>query len=124
MAHYAKVENGIVSKVIVAEADYFNTFIDDSPGEWLRTSYNTRGGVHYNQGTTDVSSDQSKSFRKNYACVGFTYNSSRDAFIAPRPFPSWSLNDTTCLWECPEECPTDGKMYNWDEENTQWVEIE
>ena len=113
MAHYAKVENGIVTKVIVAEADYFDTFVDDSPGKWIQTSYNTYGGVHSDGGTP---------LRKNFAGVGYTYDSTRDAFIPHQPYASWTLNDTTCLWEPPVAHPDDGKVYTWDEENKQWVE--
>jgi hypothetical protein len=115
MAHYAKVENGIVTKVIVAEADYFDTFVDDSPGQWVQTSYNTYGGVHSNGGTP---------LRKNFAGIGFTYDADKDAFIEPRPYASWILNETTCLWECPVAYPTDGKNYEWDEDAQSWVEME
>ena len=115
MAHYAKVENGIVTKVIVAEADYFDTFVDDSPGQWVQTSYNTYGGVHSNGGTP---------LRKNFAGIGFTYDADKDAFNEPRPYASWILNETTCLWECPVAYPTDGKNYEWDEDAQSWVEME
>ena len=114
MAHYAKVVDGIVTKVIVAEAEFFDTFVDDSPGEWVQTSYNTYGGQHRSGGTP---------LRKNFAGVGFTYDSDRDAFIPPEPFESWTLNDTTCLWEAPVEYPDDGKDYIWDEDTTNWVEV-
>ena len=114
MAHYAKIENSIVTQVIVAEAEFFETFVDSSPGEWLQTSYNTQGGVHTDGGTP---------LRKNYAGVGFTYDATRDAFYAPQPYPSWTLNDTTCLWEAPTAYPTDGKVYKWDEDTTAWVEV-
>ena len=80
MAHYAKVVNGIVTKVIVAEADFFKTFVDDTAGAWIQTSYNTRGGIHYEPNSNTPSSDQSKALRKNYAGVGFTYDSDNDAF--------------------------------------------
>jgi len=112
--HYAKIENNIVTKVIVAEAEFFDTFVDDSPGIWLQTSYNTHGGVHSN-GETPL--------RKNYAGVGYTYDSVRDAFIAPQPYPSWTLVEDTCLWEAPVAMPTDDKMYTWDEDTTSWVEV-
>jgi len=115
MAHYAKVENGIVTKVIVAEADYFDTFVDDSPGKWVQTSYNTYGGVHSNGGTP---------LRKNFAGIGFTYDADKDAFIEVKPYASWILNETTCLWECPVAYPTDGKNYEWDEDAQSWVETE
>ena len=90
----------------------------------LRTSYNTRGGVHYDPETGLPSEDQSKAYKKNYAGLGYTYDESRDAFIPPKPFPSWELNEDTCLWEAPVEYPNDGEMYRWDEETTNWVLIE
>jgi hypothetical protein len=114
MAHFAKIENNIVTRVIVAEAEFFNNFVDDSAGEWLQTSYNTRGGVHSEGGTP---------LRKNFAGVGYTYDKTRDAFIPPQPYPSWTLNESTCLWECPVEYPDDGNMYNWNEIDQQWDEV-
>ena len=119
MAHYAKVNNGIVEQIIVAEADYFDTFIDNSPGEWIQTSYNTRGGVHYEPNTDTPSDDQSKALRKNYAGIGYTYDSARDAFIPPKPYNSWTLNETTCWWESPVAYPSDGEVYSWNEEKYQ-----
>ena len=129
MAHYAKVNKGIVETVIVAEAEFFDTFVDDSPGKWIQTSYNTRGGVHYEPNSNTPSSDQSKALRKNYAAVGYTYDKTRNAFIPPQQFPSWTLNNTTCLWDPPMPQPSDGKAYLWDEslyqsDNTKgWVEF-
>ena len=113
MAHYAKVNNGIVEQVIVAEAEFFDTFIDSSPGHWIQTSYNTSGGVHA-KGETPL--------RKNYAGLGYTYDSVRDAFIPPKPFPSWVLVEASCLWEAPTAYPDDGKGYSWNEDTTSWVE--
>jgi len=119
MAHYAKVLDGKVINVIVAEKEFFDTFVDDTPGEWIQTSYNTYGGVHKLGGTP---------LRKNYAGIGFTYDRTRDAFYEPQPFTSWTLNETTCLWEPPITEPTTG-IYKWDEELYQsdnmkgWVEI-
>ena len=123
MAHFAKVESGIVTKVIVAEQD----FIDTQEGTWVQTSYNTDGGVHKLGGTP---------LRKNYAGIGFTYDSSRDAFIAPQPFPSWTLNESKCVWEPPigyaadlEAKAAEGIYYKWEEsvyqgDNTKgWVEF-
>lgn len=110
MAHYAKVVDGIVTKVIVAEADFFDTFVDDSPGEWIQTSYNTHAGVHVN-GETPL--------RYNYAGVGYTYDATADAFIPPRNFPSWTLDTTKYIWEPPVEYPTDGQAYYWDEDAYQ-----
>jgi len=94
MANYAKVLNGKVIKVIVAEPEFFNTFVDDSAGEWIETSYNTFGGQHKLGGTP---------LRKNYASIGYTYDQERDAFIPPKPFDNWVLNEDTCLWEEPVE---------------------
>ena len=124
MAHYAKVENNIVTQVIVAEAEFFDTFVDSSPGTWVQTSYNTRGGAYYTPNTNELDSDQSKAFRKNYAGIDYTYDSVRDAFYEPQPYPSWTLNEDTCLWEAPTAYPDDDKYYKWDEENQQWVLIE
>jgi hypothetical protein len=115
MAHYAKVLNGIVTKVIVAEESFFDNFVDSSPGSWIKTSYNTRGGVHLDGGTP---------LRKNFAGVGYTYDSTRDAFIPPRPYPSWTLNETTCLWDCPVTRPTDDNDYVWNESTQSWDLVE
>ena len=114
MAHYAKVVNTLVTQVIVAEAEFFDTFVDSSPGEWIQTSYNTHGGVHAN-GETPL--------RKNYAGIGYTYDKAKDAFIPPQPYSSWTLVEDTCLWAPPTACPDDGKVYEWNEETTTWVEI-
>lgn len=114
MGHFAKVNNGVVEQVIVAEPEFFDTFVDSSPGQWIQTSYNTHGGVHALGGTP---------LRKNYAGIGYTYDAQRDAFIPPKPFASWVLNEDTCLWDAPVGMPTDGKRYNWDESTTSWVEI-
>ena len=112
MSHFAKVCDGIVTQVIVAEPEFFTTFVDSSPGEWIQTSYNTRGGQH----------PEGRPLRKNYAGIGYTYDSVRDAFIPPKPFASWVLNEDTCLWDSPVAYPTDGKMYTWDEATTNWIE--
>lgn len=124
MAHFAKVQDGIVTKVIVAEPEFFDTFVDDSPGKWVQTSYNTRGGVHYNPETGDPSEDQTKALRKNYAGKGYTYDAAKDAFIPPQPFASWTLNETSCLWEAPVAYPDDSQMYQWNEDTTNWVVVE
>ena len=110
MAHYAKIEDGFVTNVIVADQD----FIDTQEGQWVQTSYNTYGGQHTLGGTP---------LRKNYAGIGFTYDSTRDAFIPPAPYASWVLNEDTCMWEAPVVYPDDGKIYNWDESTTNWVEV-
>jgi hypothetical protein len=90
---------------------------------WKKTSYNTRGGIHYQADNNTPSIDQSKAFRKNYAGIGYYYDSIRDAFIPPKPFPSWTLNEDTCLWQSPIPYPNDGKMYQWNEEIGNWEEI-
>jgi hypothetical protein len=116
MSHYAKVTDGIVTQVIVAEAEFFETFVDTSPGEWIQTSYNTHGGVHALSGTP---------LRKNYAGIGFTYDRVRDAFIPPKPFASWLLNEDTCLWDAPVAYPADAgdQQYVWNESTTSWEPI-
>lgn len=124
MAHFAKVVDGKVTQVIVAEAEFFNTFVDSSPGEWIQTSYNTRGGIHYDPNTNTPSADQSKSLRKNYAGVGFSYDRVLNAFIPPKPFASWILDEQTCLWNAPVPYPTDGQSYGWDEATQSWVSID
>lgn len=120
MAHYAKIEQGIVTKVIVAEADFFDTFIDDSAGSWIQTSYNTRGGVHYQPNSNTPSENQSLALRKNFAGIGYSYDQTKDAFIPPKPFNSWILNEDTCLWEAPVAYPDDGQNYEWNESTKQW----
>ena len=114
MGHFAKVVSGTVTQVIVAEPEFFDTFVDSSPGEWIQTSYNTYGGVHKLGGTP---------LRKNYAGIGYTYDKTKDAFIPPKPFPSWTLDEDTCLWNCPVAYPTDDKMYNWNESTQTWDEV-
>ena len=111
MAHYAKVEDEVVTNVIVAEQD----FIDTQGGTWVQTSYNTKGGVHTLGGTP---------LRKNYAGIGYVYDSDRDAFYVPQPYPSWSLDEGTCLWEPPVAHPNNGKEYTWNEDTTSWDEVE
>ena len=114
MAQFAKVENGVVTQVIVIEQDVLNTGHWGDPASWVQTSYNTQGGVHTQGGTP---------LRKNFAGIGYTYNSAWDAFIPPKPFPSWILDTTTCLWGAPTPRPADGKIYNWNEETVSWVEV-
>ena len=124
MAHFAKVVSGTVTQVIVAEPEFFETFVDTSPGEWIQTSYNTRGGVHYQANSNEPSDDQSKALRKNYAGIGYTYDAQKDAFIPPKPFNSWVLDETSCLWEAPTPYPNDGERYTWNETTTSWDQIE
>jgi hypothetical protein len=122
MAHFAKVVDGIVTNVIVAEPEFFDTFTDISPGQWIQTSYNTRAGVHYEPNSSVPSSDQTKALRKNYAGIGYSYDPQRDAFIPPKPFPSWVLNEQTCQWDAPVPMPNDPNTnYRWDEPTTSWV---
>jgi hypothetical protein len=122
MSHFAKVENGIVTSVIVAEQEFINSGVVGDPSLWIQTSYNTRGGIHYQPNSNIPSEDQSKSLRKNYAGIGFQYDQQRNAFIPPKPieFPSFILNEQTCLWEAPIPYPNDGKLYNWNEQNQTW----
>lgn len=114
MSHFARIEDDLVTQVIVAEQD----FVDTLPGLWVQTSYNTHGGVHYGP---DGQPDGGTPLRKNYAGVGYSYDAVRDAFIPPQPFPSWLLNEDTCLWGPPVPLPQDGKGYNWNEAGTAWV---
>ena len=111
MSHFAKVNNGIVEQVIVAEPEFFETFVDTSPGEWIQTSYNTYGNQH-KLGDTPL--------RGNFAGVGHTYDLINDVFYTPKPYPSWTLNETTWLWNAPVSYPTDGKVYTWNESTTSW----
>ena len=113
MSHFAKVENGIVSRVIVAEQEFFESFVDTTPGQWIQTSYNTYAGQHRNGGTP---------LRKNFAGIGYTYDADRDAFIPPKPFASWVLDEDSCLWEAPTPRPDDGGQYVWNEETQTWDE--
>jgi len=128
MAHYAKVSQGVVTKVIVAEPDFFDTFVDDSPGRWIKTSYNVRGGVCYDPATGQAVADQSiingdeARERKNYAGVGYKYDGT--GFYPPQPYDSWTLNSSTYLWEAPVAYPDDGNDYEWNEETQTWDAVE
>ena len=131
MAHFAKLdENNIVTFVTVGrqEDDGREAELSARTGDvYKQTSYNTRGGVHYTDGVP--SEDQTKAFRKNYAGLGYTYDAGRDAFIPQKPYASWVLNEDTCLWDAPVAMPEDAgtgeppKRYTWDEETTNWVEV-
>jgi hypothetical protein len=121
MAHYALLNyNNVVTKVITGKdessVDYNMELVYQDMFKQVckRTSYNTKGGVHTNNGTP---------FRKNFAGIGYKYDESRDAFIPPKPFDSWVLNESTCLWKAPIDYPTDGNNYDWDEDNQQWIQI-
>lgn len=135
MSHFAKVVDGVVEKVIVAEQD----FIDTQEGTWVQTSYNTHGNKHWREEVTEetaVDSDGNEisytvvnkvetdkaPLRYNYAGIGDTYDAERDAFYAPQPYPSWTLNEDTCLWEPPVAYPDDG-IYEWNEDNQEWREV-
>jgi hypothetical protein len=113
MSHFARVVNGKVDRVIVAEPDFFDTYVDDSPGQWLQTSYNTIGNKHVNGGTP---------LRGNFAGVDYTYDAVKDVFYAPQPFPSWTLS-ADYLWEAPVAMPADGKPYVWNEATKVWDEV-
>jgi hypothetical protein len=116
MAHFAQIdENNIVTRVLVIEQDVVDTGLFGEPSSFVQTSYNTHGGVHKLGGTP---------LRKNYAGIGYTYDKNRDAFIPPKPYNSWVLNEDTCLWDSPVAMPTDSKIYNWDEDILNWVEVD
>ena len=132
MASYALLNNNnFVTQVIVgADETYLinglnteNNYSNLYNCVAKRTSYNTRGGVHYQGDNNTPSIDQSKAFRKNHAGIGYYYDSIRDAFIPPKPFPSWVLNEESCLWDSPVPYPNDGKMYEWNEDILNWQEI-
>ena len=112
MSHYAKVLDGKVTQVIVAEPEFFKTFIDTTPGTWLQTSYNTVGNVHTQGGTA---------LRGNYARIGDIYDAINDVFYSPQPFSSWQLNTSTWIWEAPTPMPQDGKYHSWDETTKTWI---
>ena len=115
MAHFARVENGTVTQVIVIEQEVLDLGHWGDPAGWVQTSYNTQGGVHTQGGTP---------LRKNYAGIGYTYDGVRDAFIPPKPYASWLLNEETCLWNAPTPMPVEeGKMFTWDEATTSWIEF-
>ena len=101
---FAKVKNGIVIEVMVADQEFIDSYVDSTPGNWLETR-------------------KDGSIRKNYAGIGFSYDSTRDAFIPPKPYPSWILNEETCLWEAPVAYPDDGNEYKWNETDQQWDEV-
>ena len=147
MSHFAKIKDGIVQKVIVAEQDFIDSLPSESGVTWVQTSYNTYGNVHYGEKRVTVTegdwtgevrqpyADGGVPLRKNFAGIGHTYDSVRDAFYAPRPYPSWILNETSCRWEAPVPYPISqndpvtapeavDKIYDWDETNREWVEVE
>jgi hypothetical protein len=125
MAHFAEIdENNVVKQVIVAEQEFIDSGIVGDPKNWIKTSYNTRAGIHWDPATGLPSSDQTLALRKNFAGPDFVYDKDRDAFISPKPYPSWLLDEESCTWKPPVPIPEDhmiGKKYTWDEENTQWI---
>lgn len=127
MAHFAKLgsDNVVVFVTVGRQEDDGKEAELSARTEdvYKQTSYNTRGGVYYDNATNEPAADQSKAFRKNYAGIGYTYDAGRDAFIPPQVFPSWMLNEQSCVWEPPVPMPTDGKGYVWDEATTSWVEV-
>ena len=121
MSHFAEIDSdNIVTKVIVISQENIDSGNWGNPSNWIQTSYNTRGGKHYDQ---DGVEDSGVALRYNYAGSGYTYDADKDAFIAPKPYPSWTLVEATCQWEAPVAYPDDDKMYRWDEDVTNWVEI-
>ena len=121
MSHFAKVEDGIVTKVLVVEQEFIDTGALGDANQWIQTSYNTCGGKHYDPVSREE--DSGTPLRKNYAGIGYTYDSVKDAFYSPQPYPSWTLDEDTCLWEAPVALPDDDKRYSWDEDTTAWIEI-
>ena len=112
MTHFARIQNNIVTQVIVAEQDVIDSGLFGDPASWIQTSYNTRGGIHVLGGTP---------LRKNYAGIGDTYDPVRDAFISPQPYPSWVLNEDRCRWESPIARPDDEYVWIWDEPTLSWI---
>ena len=128
MAHFAKLDQNNIVVFVTVGRDEDNGKEDQLTARtgdvYKQTSYNTRGGVYYDPTTNQPGTDQTKAFRKNYAGLGYTYDYDRDAFIPPKPFNSWVLNETSCLWEAPVPMPTDGKRYIWNEETVSWDELQ
>lgn len=117
MSHFARVIDGIVQEVLVIEQDVIDTGLFGDPVSFIQTSYNTRGGIHYD---SDGNPDNEAPLRKNYAGIGYTYDAVRDAFIPPKPYESWVLNEDSCLWEAPVPYPSDGEIYIWEEALQEW----
>ena len=117
--HFAEIdENNIVKGIIVAKQDFIDSGAVGDSSNWIQTSYNTRGGVHYTPNSDEP--DGGIALRKNYAGIGYTYDKDRDAFYQPQPYPSWLLNEDSCQWESPIPHPDDDKQYKWNEENQSW----
>lgn len=115
MAHFAKVIDGYVTEVVVADEEFISSGQLGDPTNWIQTSYNTKGGVHLLGG---------EPLRKNYAGINYQYNEALDAFIPPKPYSSWILNESTCLWDAPIEMPKDGNHYEWNESSLSWMVID
>ena len=113
MSHFAKIVDGKVTQVIVAEPEFFDTFVDSSPGQWIQTSYRTQGNQH----------PEGRPLRGNFAGIGYHYDPVADVFYAPQPYASWVLSPLTFLWEAPVAMPADGKTYEWEEATTSWKEL-
>jgi hypothetical protein len=124
VSHFARVVNGIVVDLIVAESDHITNGYVGDPNEWIQTSYNTRGGVHYLPDSTTPSSDQSKALRKNFAGVGYVYDAELDAFYIPQPYLSWTLNTQSCEWQPPTPKPNNTDTWFWNEEELKWIKFE
>ena len=125
MSYFAKVENGIVINVIRIDQDVLNTGLWGDPSNFVQTSYNTHGGIHYEPNTNPPvpSPDQSKALRANYASIGYIYDLVNNVFYAPQPYPSWTISAPTWIWQSPVPYPNDGKLYYWDEATLSWVEM-
>jgi hypothetical protein len=128
MAHWAELDaNNVVTRVLVGDNndpagdEGYQWLLDNLGGTWVKTSYNAVGGKRRNPETGEVTEEAG--FRKNYAGIGYTFDAGRDAFIPPKPFNSWVLNEDTCLWDAPTPYPADGKMYRWVEEDLNWQEV-
>jgi hypothetical protein len=122
MSHFVEINSeNIVTNVIVAEQEYIDSGAVGDASNWVQTSYNTKGGIHYAPNSNTP--DGGVALRKNYAGIGHTYDATRDAFYAPQPYPSWTLDNDKCQWEPPTARPDDDKWYSWDEDNTEWVEV-
>ena len=121
--HFAEINSeNIVQRVIVADQEFIDSGAVGDKNNWIQTSYNTQGGVHYAPDSNTP--DGGVALRKNYAGEGYTYDATRDAFYEPQPYPSWTLDDDTCIWNPPVACPDNaGIFYTWNEENTQWEEV-
>jgi len=120
MAHFAKVENGVVTQVIVIDQETLNLGHWGDPAQWKQTSYNTRGGIHYGE---DNQPDGGIALRGNYAGIGYKYDIANDVFYPPQPYPGWTISPPNWTWTPPTPMPTDGKMYSWSVTSHSWEEI-